>query len=442
METRANYAIIGLFTIAVIAAAFGFVYWFAGSESGTKRTAFRIIFTGSVAGLSKGSPVLFNGIRVGDVTDVGLNKDDPEQALAKIEITPDTPVKVDTKASLDVAILSGAAVIALSGGRVDAKPLEKKDGEDLPTIRAEKGGLASILETARSTADRANALLDNVNALVGENRGTITKAVGDVSVFTEALAKNAPALDNLLSSVASAASRIGPLSEKLEGLTESATSILSAVEPDRVRNTLRNIEGVTQTVEESRPKISTFLADASALAGRLNESAPKLDQALSDMNRAFAAIDPVKLNQTIDNTQRFTAGLASSTEDVQSTVRNANQLTAKLNSAADKIDGVMKAAENFLGSAAGQEGKSTFESIRTAMDAFRKASENLDRQATVIAQGVSRFSGVGSKQIEALSTDARRTVNTVGRAARNLEQNPSSVIFGSGRASIPEFSGR
>ena len=92
-----------------------------------------------------------------------------------------------------------------------------------------------------------------------------------------------------------------------------------------------------------------------------------------------------------------------------------------------------------VGSAAGQEGKSTFASIRDAMERFGAASDNLNRRATEIAQGVSRISGVGSRQIDALGADARRTVNTVGRAARNLEQNPSSVIFGSGRPSIPEF---
>ena len=77
METRANYALIGAFTLAVIVAAFGFVFWFSGGDKSQRRQPVRVVFSGSVSGLSKGSFVLFNGLRVGEVTDVGFVPDDP-----------------------------------------------------------------------------------------------------------------------------------------------------------------------------------------------------------------------------------------------------------------------------------------------------------------------------------------------------------------------------
>ncbi|MGB7045919.1 MAG: MCE family protein, partial [Methylocella sp.] len=61
METRANYALIGVFTLAVIAAAFGFVLWFSGAEKPGGRKTYKIIFNGSVSGLTNGGAVLFNG---------------------------------------------------------------------------------------------------------------------------------------------------------------------------------------------------------------------------------------------------------------------------------------------------------------------------------------------------------------------------------------------
>ena len=535
METRANYAIIGLFTLAVIAAGFGFVFWFSGTERGARKSPYKVEFAGSVAGLNKGAPVLFNGIRVGDVTDVYFVAARPQQAFAKIELQPDVPVKTDTKANLDVQLLSGVAVISLSGGSAEAPTLEKRPEDDLPTILAERGGLGSIIETAKSTAERANVLIENLNGIVTDNRESLNRSVRNVETFSNALSANAPQIQRALASIGQAAERVGPVAAKLEtltdettafvrsvdrnriariienvdttmqtvgesrtriaevlrdassfakglsdsvpdlrkmagdasrvvaavdpakignivnstdraaarleGLTVDAQTVVKAVDPNRVSRIVQNVDGVMQTVGDSRAKVADILQDGSVLVRRLADTAPQLQQVLSDAGRVVAAIDPVKVNGIVDNTSRFTTALGNSSRDIENTARNANSLSAKLDAAAGRIDGVLKAAENFLGSAAGQEGKSTFASIRDAMDRFGAASDNLNRRATEIAQGVTRFTGSGAKQVEGVAVDARRTINTVGRAAQNLERNPSSVIFG-GRPSLPEYNGR
>ena len=68
METRARYALIGLFMLAVILASFGFVYWLENKGGFAERKTYQVRFQGSVSGLLIGSAVLFNGIRVGEVT--------------------------------------------------------------------------------------------------------------------------------------------------------------------------------------------------------------------------------------------------------------------------------------------------------------------------------------------------------------------------------------
>ncbi|MBV9568413.1 MAG: MCE family protein, partial [Hyphomicrobiales bacterium] len=72
METRAKFALIGVFTLCVIAAAFGFVFWFSGSRGGANLKSYQIVFDTPVTGLSRGGAVLFNGIRVGEVTDLSF----------------------------------------------------------------------------------------------------------------------------------------------------------------------------------------------------------------------------------------------------------------------------------------------------------------------------------------------------------------------------------
>lgn len=441
METRANYAIIGIFTLLVIASGFGFVWWFSKSDSGKDSTTYKVEFAGSVAGLSKGAPVLFNGIRVGDVNNVYFDETQPEKAFATIDVQPKTPIKEDTRANLDVALLSGSAVISLSGGSAGSPPLGKKPDQDFPTLVAERGGIASLLETARGTADRASNLLDNINKVVAGNSESINRSIRNVEGFSEALGRNAPGLDRLLASVSTAADRIGPVAQKLEVLTDETTGLIRSVDRQRVSRIVENVEGLSQTIAENRDQVANILKDTSSLVRRLNDVAPRLEQTLGEASRIAAAIDSAKVGRVIDNTDKFAAAIGNSSKDVEATLRNANSLTDKLNRAADRVDGVLKAAEGFLGSAAGQEGKDTFTAVRQAAEAFRKASENLDRRATEIAAGVTRLSGVGSRQVEGLGTDARRAVNEVGRAARNLERNPQSIIFG-GRPSLPEYSGR
>ena len=86
METRANYVMIGLFTLAVIAGAFGFVFWFQGGGASIDRGYYRIAFDGSVNGLRTGSAVMFNGLRVGEVTALALNPKQSQQVLVTVAV--------------------------------------------------------------------------------------------------------------------------------------------------------------------------------------------------------------------------------------------------------------------------------------------------------------------------------------------------------------------
>ena len=116
METRAPYALIGLFVTAVIAAAFGFVYWLHNSGGLTERTVYRVHFENTVSGLLKGASVLFNGIRVGEVTNLQLDTNNPNVITATIAVDAGTPVRADTKVGLDFQGLTGVPVVTLQGG--------------------------------------------------------------------------------------------------------------------------------------------------------------------------------------------------------------------------------------------------------------------------------------------------------------------------------------
>jgi phospholipid/cholesterol/gamma-HCH transport system substrate-binding protein len=102
MEVRARYVLIGAFTLAVFVAGFIAVYWLNHSGGLGERTTYRVRFTTPVAGLLLGSDVLFNGVRVGEVSDLRLDPQRPSDVLAIVSIAGETPIRSDTHVGLGV----------------------------------------------------------------------------------------------------------------------------------------------------------------------------------------------------------------------------------------------------------------------------------------------------------------------------------------------------
>jgi phospholipid/cholesterol/gamma-HCH transport system substrate-binding protein len=191
VETRANYAIIGLFTLVAILGAFGFVYWFQHSGGVGERTIFRVIFDGPAQGLRTGGAVLFNGIRVGEVTELRLNPQNPGQVLATISVANSTPVRTDTQASLSYQGLTGIASLSLKGGAPTAVALVAAPGEPPPVISVDPEAAQDITETARE-------VLRRIDTVVNENQESLRAAIKNIDTFTAVLARNSERFDRIM----------------------------------------------------------------------------------------------------------------------------------------------------------------------------------------------------------------------------------------------------
>ena len=135
METRARYALIGVFMLAVILASFAFIYWLENKGGFGKQDIYQIRFQGSVSGLLVGSAVLFNGLRVGEVTGLSLSADRPEDVVATIAVVHNTPVRDDTEVTIETQGLTGGAAIALRGG-TSSSPLPGSESGAPPMLLA------------------------------------------------------------------------------------------------------------------------------------------------------------------------------------------------------------------------------------------------------------------------------------------------------------------
>jgi phospholipid/cholesterol/gamma-HCH transport system substrate-binding protein len=460
METRANYALIGLFTLAVFAGMMGFVYWFASGRSNGLKTSYRVIFTGSVSGLSRGSVVRFNGLRVGEVTVIDLVPSDPSRVMAIIEVEQKTPIKADTRARLEYQGLTGQASVQLSGGTANAPALTSPDG-GRAVIFADRSDFQDLLETVQRISGRVDTVLNRVEKVVVDNEASISNTIKGVETFAKALADNSAGIGAFMANAGEVSQRVASLSSRLETLSGTADELLRAVDARSVNRAIGNVESFTQALAENRRNIDGILGDGAVLARRLSDSTAKLDSALVEIERLAKAVDATKVGRTIDNIDRFATLIGNSTAVVDKAVNDISSITETLRNAAPKVDQVLTAASNFLGANQG-EGKSAFGDIGEAARSFRTLADNLngrvagftdmasaieklakslDGRAREITAGINKLTSSGGRDIEALAADTRRAVNELNRATRNIARDPSQLITG-GRPAIPEYSGQ
>jgi phospholipid/cholesterol/gamma-HCH transport system substrate-binding protein len=189
MEIRARYVQIGVFTLAVLAAGFAFVYWLNNAGALRQRVVYRVQFEGPVPGLLRGSAVLFNGIRVGEVTELALNPDRPRQVEATIAVGRDTPMRADTTVGIEFQGLTGSPVIALAGGTSTAP---------LAAVNGEPAALVADAAAGQSMSQAAREVLRRMDQVLTENAQPLRSTIANLDTFSGALARNSDRLDGIV----------------------------------------------------------------------------------------------------------------------------------------------------------------------------------------------------------------------------------------------------
>jgi phospholipid/cholesterol/gamma-HCH transport system substrate-binding protein len=295
METRANYALIGVFTLAVITAAFGFVLWFSGAEKPGGRKTYKIIFTGSVSGLSDGGAVLFNGVRVGAVTKIDLLPQDPSRVDALIDVDAKVPVRADTKARLEYTGFTGIASVALTGGAPDAPPLPTSPQQP-GVIVAERSEFQDLVATARQVANQASEFLTKADRLIDANSASLTATLKNAEKFSDALAANSDGIKDLMG----AGKSIKSLTAKLDALASDADKVVKAVNPDDIKKIVTEFAALSAKLDKIATNVNGFSGsglreyEALAVDGR---------KTLEQINQAIRSIE--------NNPQQFLFGKSS-----------------------------------------------------------------------------------------------------------------------------------
>ncbi|CAM3086451.1 MlaD family protein [Paracoccus nototheniae] len=413
METKANYMLIGAFTIAGFLGILGFVLWFARLEL-DRQFAYYDVYFPEVSGLGPSSEVRFAGLPVGRVIDMALAPGNPLPVRVRLEVTEDTPIRADSSAALEVQGVTGVALVAISAGSERAPLLRDADGSDVPVIASSRSALQTLTDEGPQIIERLGLVAEQLAQILGpDNQGRVASILDNVE-------RSSGHLDQALDDVAAAtdairvaATGIAAFGEQMEGLSQSAGVTL-----DRFASAAEQADTTLTAATATLDRVDTYVAgDLTTLTQQLERSAAGLttltergeasldglDTALASGTRAFDAADTV-----------ISRDIAPVAGDLRSTLAALNTALASLPDDLPQISA----------------------SLRQAADAAASAFTSLNGVMQGAQGPVQSFAGQTLPQISRLSQDLRALVENMNQLVSTLRRNPGQLLSG---PNTPEF---
>lgn len=293
MERNAHYALVGFMSLLLTVAAVVFVFWLARFQFSKQYDVYDVDFKGPVRGLSSGGQVFFNGIRVGEVTKLSLDKADPNRVVARIQTSSDAPIRVDSTATLEPLGITGVNYIEVNAGTV-SKPLLKDATPPgvIPVIGTKTGALEALLSGGGDVLTRAVEALDRVNKVLSDkNINNLSGSLADIHEVTTELKSHKQMLADLDETIKSAnesIKKIGRLSDSMNDLANGDA-----------KRTLENLNaaageiketatGIRATVDKLQGPTTDF---ATSGLPRISQAIVSLQQAAESLNRVVQEIE-------------------------------------------------------------------------------------------------------------------------------------------------------
>jgi ABC-type transporter Mla subunit MlaD len=320
---RANPRMIGAFVIGgiglLVAAALIF-----GSFSFFQTTRRFVVFLeGSVDGLTVGSPVLFRGVPLGQVVEIGIRYDPTQKSFeipVIIQVRPDVIQKYSPPSTLDptglqqlidqglrarlesASLVTGSQVVQLNFYPGTPVKLVKTDLPyyQIPALPSPTQELMSSVDTAAkdlpTLIKEGIATLDRIQKIVSpENEKTISTILKRAASMMKSLEVDAESIGPV----------IGRADDALAGVHQLTVHVDGLVQENRadIRASLRNFRQATVSVDKLMDQLNGLVAENRPPIRQFTEgSLPDLSALILDtrtaVNKAATIFDSIERSPT------------------------------------------------------------------------------------------------------------------------------------------------
>ncbi len=351
MEIRANYVLIGMFTLFGILAGLGFLVWLAKLQIDRQYDYYDVLFS-SVSGLTTAAEVQFNGINVGQVSNIQLYDEDPSKVRVRIEVAATTPVKPDTTAQLQSQGVTGVSFVALSGGSAGLPDLRETSEENVPIIRGMRSTLDQITEDAPDILTETLTLIKDLKTFLGpENQASVSAILTNLDRASGALETALADFSSISETVKTATVQIGEFSSNLTPIAESVRTALDRADGtmvaaetalEQVGTTLMNADGAISSVQKTFESADSILQDqVPAVIADLTGAVDALGSAIDDIGGATRAT-LASIEGTSDAAGARLAQIETTIDGLNATLADARGTLVAVEAASTSLDTLLK----------------------------------------------------------------------------------------------------
>jgi phospholipid/cholesterol/gamma-HCH transport system substrate-binding protein len=294
MEKNANYALVGLSSLILFIGLVIFVVWLARVSFSHEYDLYDIVFDGPVRGLNQGGEVHFNGIKVGEVTRIALDRTNPSRVIARARVTSDVPIRIDSFATLEPQGITGVNYVQITAG-TPSKPLLKvverakcqSSGlsECIPILKSQRSALSDLLEGGGTVLTRTIEALDRVNRVLSDqNIKTFSATLSDAQAFTAELRERKEIIGDAQK-----------LIQDLDTATQHADGILSSAKGMIDGDGKRSLKSIADAADEAKATAHDLRGMVDKLQGPTadfaNNGLPQITSAVVELQKAAESLE-------------------------------------------------------------------------------------------------------------------------------------------------------
>ena len=283
MTTEAK---VGAFVLASLLILTATVVYLANAQFRGGKVPYRT-YLHYAGGLQAGAPVLFGGIRAGNVTAVHPWPSDPTRIEILVELKEGTPVNQKSVAKLGSVSVMSEPALMVSTGTNDASRIAP--GQPIPSQE---------VVTLDEIAAKMAVVAGNANNLIVQ----VQRELGGISGDARTL------LTNLNSLTTHERPKMEHLTDQLLALSQHADAVIAKVGPV-VDHADTAVENVNRVVEDAREPIRMDLAEVQA-------TLQQAKNVLADMQGIVRAND-FKIDDTVENLRVATDNLDQLTDQLK-----------------------------------------------------------------------------------------------------------------------------